>query len=231
MKRLAIIPARGGSKRIPHKNIKSFCGKPMMLHSAQAAQDAGVFSVIHISTDDEKIEAVATTHGFSPDFRRPDALSCDHTTMMEAIKFVVEEYEKLNVFFDTVALIYATSPLVSSDDLKDACLEFEKSDKKKAFLAVTPFPAPIEQAFRMKENSDLYPDDAVALSTRTQDLEHAYYDAGMFAIYTPEYIKTSVGGGDFSTFKGYIVPSFRVTDIDWPEDWVRAESLYRALQY
>ncbi len=231
MKRLAIIPARGGSKRIPHKNIKDFCGKPMMMHSAHAAQNSEIFSKIHISTDDKNIEEIAKSHGFAPDFLRPDSLSNDHASMLEAVKFVVKEYEQQDMFFDTVALIYATSPLVCSKDLKSACKEFEASDKQKAYLAVTVFPSPIEHAFRITEDKELYPDNAEALYTRTQDLQHAYYDAGMFAFYTPQYIKNSEGGGDFSQFKGYKVPSFRVTDIDWPEDWERAEALFKALNH
>jgi len=229
MKRLAIIPARGGSKRIPHKNIKDFCGKPMMVHSLEAAKQTGLFDTIHVSTDDAKIGEVAETYGFNTDFFRPEALSDDHATMMDAIKYVVEKYETLGTTFDTITLLYATSPLIDPSDLKKACANFEAGDMKKALLAVTSFPAPIEQAFRMKENADLYPDNAEALATRTQDLQHAFYDAGMFAIYSPEYIKAAKGGGDFCTFKGHEVPSFRVTDIDWPDDWARAEALYKAI--
>ena len=231
MKRLAIIPARGGSKRIPHKNLKDFCGKPMVAHPIQIAEASGLFHTIHVSTDSRDIANTAEEYGHAPDFSRPEELSNDHASMMEALKFVVEEYESRGESFDTIVLLYATSPLIDPDDLKTACQQFEAGDKEKAILAVSAFPAPIEQAFRMKENADLYPDDADALATRTQDLEHAYYDAGMFAIYSSDYIKKSSGGGDFLAFKGYEVPSFRVTDIDWPEDWKRAEALYRALDH
>ncbi len=202
----------------------------MIVHALEAAKHSELFEIIHVSTDDIAIEATAKTHGFAPDFLRPKALSDDHASMMDAIKFVVERYKSSGTVFDTVALLYATSPLIDPVDLKAACAKFEAGDKQKALLAVTPFPSPIEQAFRMRDNADLYPDNEEALAMRTQDLQHAYYDAGMFALYSPEYIKTVTGGGDFSTFTGYEVPSFRVTDIDWPDDWTRAEALYRAIK-
>ena len=230
MKRLAIIPARGGSKRIPNKNIKDFCGLPMIAHAITAAKQAAIFNTIHVSTDSQTIADTAKEYGHSPDFMRPDNLSDDHASMMESLKYVVEKYQEQGEHFDTIALIYATSPLIDPSDLTKACEEFEKSDGQKALLAVTAFPAPIEHAFRLDEkNKSLSPDNANALSMRTQDLKHAYYDAGMFAMYTPKYILNSTGGGDFNSFTGYEVPSYRVTDIDWPDDWNRAENLYKAL--
>ncbi|NCC20895.1 MAG: pseudaminic acid cytidylyltransferase [Alphaproteobacteria bacterium] len=229
MRRLCIIPARDGSKRIPHKNIKDFCGKPMIVHAIGAALTSGLFSRVHVSTDSETIADVSSDAGAKVDFMRPANLSGDHTTMMEVVRFVTEEYERRNEIFDTVVLIYATSPLIDPKDLKGACAEFEAGDKTKALLAVAPFPAPIEQAFRILDDGALVPDSAESLAMRTQDLKPAYYDAGMFAIYTPAYIAASSGAGDFMRFRGFPVPSYRVTDIDWPDDWERAEKLYRAV--
>lgn len=229
MERLAVIPARGGSKRIPNKNIKNFCGLPMIAHAIKIAQQTALFSTIHVSTDSPAIESAAAKYGYAPDFERPAELANDHASMMETVRYVVEEYERRGKTFDSVILLYATSPLTDPEDLQLACAAFEKSDRKKAFLAVSPFPAPIEHAFLLKENAELVPKDEKALMTRTQDLCHAYYDAGMFAIYSPDLIKNSSASGDFKLFKGYEVPSYRVTDIDWPEDWVRAQALYRAL--
>ena len=230
MKRLAVIPARGGSKRIPHKNVKDFCGQPMISHAIQIAEQSGMFDTIHVSTDDNEISSIAAKCGHAPGFVRPDELSDDHASMMEVIRYVVLEYEKTGKVFDTVALLYATSPLTDPKDVANACTAFEKSDQEKAFLAVTPYPAPIEHAFRIQKNDDLVPNDKNALAMRTQDLNHAYYDAGMFAVYTPDYIKNNTGSGDFLAFRGYKVPSERVIDIDWPEDWDKAEALYKALQ-
>lgn len=229
MKRLAVIPARGGSKRIPHKNIKNFCGSPMISHAIKIAQNSDLFDTIHVSTDDQAIADAAAQYGCKPDFERPDELADDHTSMMATIKYVVEEYERRGDKFDTVALLYATSPLTDPKDLQKACAFFEKSDKEKAVLAVTPYPAPIEHAFRIIDDQDLVPDNDEALATRTQDLKEAYYDAGMFAIYTADYIKNSNKAGNFFAFRGFVVPSYRVTDIDWPDDWNRAEHLFKAI--
>jgi CMP-N-acetylneuraminic acid synthetase len=114
--------------------------------------------------------------------------------------------------------------------LKKACAQFEDGNQDKALLAVTPFPAPIEQAFITNEdNDDLLPDDAKGFAARTQDLKQACYDAGMFCFYNSAYIQNSQGAGDFTLFRGYKVPSWRVTDIDWPEDWEHAEKMYKAL--
>jgi CMP-N-acetylneuraminic acid synthetase len=230
MKRLAIIPARSGSKRIPLKNIKLFCGEPMLSYPIRSAEKAEIFDIIHVSTDSVEIFDVAANYGRAPDFIRPGHLSGDHVSMMEATKYVVETYEAMGYQFDIVALLYATSPLMDASDLRNACITFEKSDRKKAILSVAPFPSPIEQGFRMAIDSDLYPVNVEALATRTQDLQQAYYDAGMFAIFSPEHIKLSVDAGDFSSFRGFRVSPTRVTDIDWPEDWDHAELLYRALQ-
>ena len=229
MKRLAVIPARSGSKRIPHKNIKGFCGRPMISYPIKAAVVANLFDTIHVSTESNKIADVASNHGCRPDFLRPHHLSGDHTSMMEVLKFVVEEYEKLGNQFDTVALLYATSPLMDPNDLQKACYEFEKGDREKALLAVAAFPSPIEQAFRMTEDLLLYPANDIALETRTQDLPHAYFDAGMFAFYSTGYVKNSTEAGNFFSFRGFKVPLSRVTDIDWPDDWNYAETLYKVL--
>ncbi len=230
MKRLVIIPAREGSKRIPHKNIKDFCGKPMVSHAIKACEKSGVFQTIHVSSDSHKVAAVAEQYGHKPAFLRPAGISGDHATMMEVIRYTVEELELGGEIFHTVALVYATSPLVSPDDLKRACDAFEKGDLGKPLLAVVPYPAPVEHAFRMeKDGAVLTPDNKDALAMRTQDLKPAYYDAGMFAFYTPAFIKKQKAGGDFTAFRGFAVPSYRVTDIDWPEDWQRAEMLFKAV--
>lgn len=230
MKRLCVIPAREGSKRIPRKNIKDFCGKPMIAHAIEAAKASGIFDVIHVSTDSDDIAKVAEELGHKPDFARPSDLAGDHTSMMEVIKHVVEEYKNQGTTFDTVTLIYATSPLVSPEDLNNACTKFEQGDGEKALLAVAPYPAPIEQAFIMNpdDSDDLTPDSAEGLATRTQDLKKSYYDAGMFCFYTSHYVLDKSGAGDFNSFRGFVVPSWRVTDIDWPDDWEHAERLYKA---
>ena len=229
MKRLAVIPAREGSKRIPHKNIKNFCGKPMIAHIMAAADDSGLFDTVHVSTDSEKVAAIAGEYGYHPGFLRPTVLADDHTPLMEALRYVVEEFERQGQVFDTVAILYATSPLTDPEDLKKACVQFENGDKDKALLSVTPYPAPVEKAFRMMMDGALVPNDEDAFKGRSQELPPAYHDAAMFCFYTPDFIKARDGAGDFTRFGGYVVPSYRVTDIDEPQDWDRAEALFRAV--
>jgi N-acylneuraminate cytidylyltransferase len=229
MKRLAIIPARAGSKRVPRKNIKDFCGKPMIAHMIKVAQDSDLFDVIHVSTDSDEVAKIAAKCGAKPDFPRPEKLADDHTPLMEVLKFTVAEYKKKKKNFDTVALLYATSPLADPAGLKKACRQFEDGDGSRALLSVTPYPAPIEKAFRMMMNGALVPDDADAFARRSQDLKPAYHDAAMFCFYTPDFIAGRKGAGDFRAFAGYAVPPQRVTDIDTPEDWARAEAMFRAL--
>ena len=229
MKRIAIIPARSGSKRIPNKNIRDFCGRPIISYPIQMAKTAGIFDVIHVSTDSLEIAKVAEQFGCKTDFLRPDYLSGDDVPMMACIKYVIDEYDKLGMCFDTAALLYATSPLMHHEDLKCACEQFEQTDGSRPILAVATFPTPVEHAFRMNARQELCPIRPDALSMRTQDLPRSYYDAGMFAIYSPEKIKASSNSGDFHDFSGYEVPISRVTDIDWPEDWVNAENMMRAI--
>lgn len=229
MKRLAIIPARSGSKRIPHKNIKDFCGHPMLSYPIKAAAKSKIFDVIHVSTDSEDIADIAGKYGYFPEFLRPENISDDHTSMMECLKHVVERYEDLGYKFDTVALLYATSPLMDAEDLRLACQKFEETDRQRAMLSVAAYPSPIEHAFRIDENLNLYPDKPEALAERTQDLPEAMYDAGMFAFYSSDHVNDSTGAGNFSGFKGFRVPITRVIDIDWPEDWAHAEALKKAL--
>ncbi len=229
MKRLAIIPARGGSKRIPHKNIKEFCGRPMIEHVLGVAKESGVFDTIHISTDNPEIRRVATDNGCPPDFPRPLHLADDYTSIMEVLKFTVESYAQRGKHFESITLLYATSPLMDVEDLKKASHVFEQGDQKRALLSVSPYPTPIEKAWVMDDANILSPKDPTAFSNRTQDLDSSYHDAGMFCIYTSSYIQDTTGAGNPLGFRGYSVPTHRVTDIDDPEDWVRAEALFKVL--
>ncbi|WP_346891629.1 acylneuraminate cytidylyltransferase family protein [uncultured Roseibium sp.] len=229
MKRLCVIPARAGSKRVPHKNVKDFFGKPMIAHAIDAAKASGIYDVIHVSTDSDAIARVAEDRGIKPDFGRPEELTGDFVTIMDLLRYVVGEYLARGQEFDTICLIYATSPLVDPEDLKKACADFEAGDPDKALLAVAPFPAPIDHAFTINDQKDLLPFNADGLSRRTQDLSAGYYDAGMFCFYSPDYILKSSGAGDYTKFRAYVVPSWRATDINWPEDWEHAAMMFRAM--
>ena len=117
MRRLAIIPARGGSKRIPNKNVRDFCGKPMLAHILSAARDSGLFETVHVSTENAAIASVAAEQGYPVDFMRPDNLADDYTAIMPVMKYVVDEYERRGRTFDQVWLLMACAPLIAASDL------------------------------------------------------------------------------------------------------------------
>lgn len=229
-KRLAILPARGGSKRIPRKNIKSFAGQPLISHTLQAVESSGVFDLIHVSTDDDEIFNIVSDAGFQPDFMRPVALADDFTPMFDVVKHAAAEYEKRGEHFETIAVIFPTAPLIDPEDLKKACAAFEKSDQSKAVMSVTKFPCPIEWAYRKEEHTHaLRPVNKGAFMTRSQDLEEAYYEAAMFIFFPSKLVlENSIEDLD-AHFIGYEVPPTRVTDIDTPEDWEFAEQLYKTI--
>lgn len=228
MKRLAIIPARGGSKRIPYKNIREFCGFPMISHPLSAARDSGLFSTIHVSTEDEKIREVATQFGFKPDFARPSNLADEHTPIMPVLRFTAEEYERRGQHFDEIWLIMACAPLIDARDLRNAAAMLDDSDGKQAVLAVSEYPAPVEWAFSRDVDASLRPFQEGMFAVRSQDLEPSYFDSGSFAAFPASRIFESSNDGSDRNFLGYVLPKGRVVDIDDEDDWHLAEIIYQA---
>lgn len=228
MSRLAVIPARGGSKRIPNKNIRSFCGKPMLSHVLSTARNSGLFKKIHVSTESENIREVAEQYGFAPDFPRPAELADDHSPIMPVLRDVTLEYQRRGEFFDEVWLLMACAPLIEAKDLCGAASFFQKNGGAKPLLAVSEFPAPIEWAFSRDENGMLTPIQAGMFAVRSQDLDKRYYDAGSFAVFPTSYVLSSEGAGSDSAFASYVLPKGTAIDIDDEEDWHFAEAIYRA---
>lgn len=226
--KIAVIPARGGSKRIPRKNVKRFCGKPMLAWSIEAAKASGLFDHIIVSTDDAEIAEVAKQWGAEVPFMRPAALSDDHTGTTEVIahatRWAVDQGWPVTV----VCCIYATAPFVQADDLKRGLEALECGDWQYA-IAVTDFVAPIFRAFQ--ENIDggiemFFPEH---FSTRSQDLPVALHDAGQFYWgYPSAWMK---GKRIFDRHSvPVIIPRWRVQDIDNQDDWMRAELIYQQLK-
>lgn len=228
-KRIAIIPARGGSKRIPKKNIRDFFGKPMIAHMLDAARKADIFDTIHVSTDNEEIAEIAEKLGFKPDFLRAPELADDYTPIFDVVRFVAKKYEEKESIYDTHCLLFPTAPLTNPDDLKRACEAFENGPQDKTLMSISEFPCPVEWAFRKDGNGILSPCVPGGFAKRSQDLEPAYFDAAMFVFASRDYVLNA----DFSKmdqdYRGFVVPPYRVTDIDTPEDWETAEKLYAAL--
>jgi pseudaminic acid cytidylyltransferase len=227
MKRLAIIPARGGSKRIPNKNIRDFCGQPMITHVLSAARASGLFTTVHVSTESESIRDVAAQFGFPPDFPRPAELADDHTPIMPVLRYAAQEYANRGVHFDEVWLLMACAPLIDAKDLSTAATLFQQAGSEQPLLAVSEYPAPIEWAFSRGENGALTPVQAGMFAVRSQDLEKRYFDAGSFAVFPASRVLESQGAGSDSGFIGYVLPKGKAIDIDDEQDWQLAEAVYR----
>ena len=218
---ICIIPARGGSKRIPGKNIKDFLGKPLIAYSIEAALNSKVFSEVIVSTDDEMIANVAREFGASVPFFRDASLSDDYATSTDVIKDAIK---RVNSSFSDVCCLYATAPLVTAEILKEAASEFKKDECKFLFSA-TAFDFPIQRAIKLDENarvSMFYPRFE---RTRSQDLEPAFHDAGAFYFGKKEaWLQCSAIFAPHS--KAYLLPRNLVCDIDTLEDFEFAKKLY-----
>ena len=218
---ICIIPARGGSKRIPGKNIKDFLGKPLIAYSIKAALNSKVFSEVIVSTDDEAIANVAREFGASVPFFRDANLSDDYATSTDVIKDVIR---RVNSSFSDVCCLYATAPLVTAEILKEAAGEFKKDECKFLFSA-TAFDFPIQRAIKLDESarvSMFYPQFE---KTRSQDLEPAFHDAGAFYFGKKEaWLECSAIFAPHS--KAYLLPRNLVCDIDTIEDFEFAKKLY-----
>jgi pseudaminic acid cytidylyltransferase len=223
---IAIIPARGGSKRIPRKNIKEFAGLPIISHSIKAALECGLFDKVIVSTDDEEIASVAQEFGADVPFMRPSNLSDDHTATIPVIAHAIQTLQN-DYVIDNVCCIYATAPFVRSSDLIDAYNALLTHNKQYAF-PVTTFPFPIQRGVKRDVEGNIEMFNPQHFATRSQDLEEAYHDVGQF--YWGRAAAWLEGKPIFSDAATTIVlPRHLVQDIDTPEDWIRAELMYKVL--
>ncbi|MEH6632290.1 MAG: acylneuraminate cytidylyltransferase family protein [Halopseudomonas aestusnigri] len=227
MRRLAIIPARGGSKRLPGKNIRSFCGKPMISYILETAEKSTLFDTIHVSTDCEEITRVVSDLGFPPDFPRPDKLADDHTPIMPVLKYVAEVYREKGQEFDQIWLLMACSPLVEPTDLVGAAKFSDIHNGEKAVISVAPYPVPVEWAFDLMDNGVLVPTQPGKFAIRSQDLGVKYYDTGSYVAFPSSHVFESCGAGSDTNFIGYVISKNKAVDIDDEEDWKLAEALFK----
>lgn len=226
--RLAVIPARGGSKRIPRKNIKLFSGKPMIAWSIEAALQSGCFDQVVVSTDDAEIAAVARQYGAQVPFMRPAALSDDHTGTTAVVAHAIDWFAAQGQMPEQVCCLYATAPFVSVDDLRRGLAVLTETGADYAF-SVTSYAFPIQRAIRITTAGRVEMFNPEHFNTRSQDLEEAYHDAGQF--YWGKASAWLHGNIIFSTASAPVMlPRYRVQDIDTPEDWLRAEWMFKALQ-
>ena len=226
MKKLAIITARGGSKRIPKKNIKEFLGKPIIAYSIEAALQSGVFDDVMVSTDDEEIAKIAVEYGASVPFFRSSETSNDFSTTNDVLLEVLQEYEKRGESFDVACCIYPTAPFVTAEKLLSATEKLLASDAD-VLIPVVAFSYPPKRGLLIREGKLIfeYPE---YLDKRSQDIEPSYHDAGQFYLFrVPNFKKNRrlmVGN-----ILPLVVSEMEVQDIDQITDWEIAEIKYRLL--
>lgn len=225
--KLAIIPARGGSKRIPRKNIKPFAGKPMIAYAIEAALASGLFDRVIVTTDDDDIAAISASCGAELPFRRPAELADDHTPTVPVIQHAIEACNRLGWGVTRACCIYPGVPFLRATDLAVALELLEAHGGNGYAFPVAPFPSPIQRALRRSGDGKVAPFDPRHVSTRTQDLELAYFDAGQF--YWGRVEAWLAGLNIHANGRAIVLPEWRVVDIDTPADWDRAEALYRVL--
>jgi pseudaminic acid cytidylyltransferase len=225
--KIAVIPARGGSKRIPDKNIRDFCGKPMLHYPIEAARRSGGFDRIIVSTDSERIADVARKAGAEVPFMRPAHLADDMTPTVPVIQHAIEWMQRTQAEPTHVCCIYATAPFLSPDDLR-AGFEAMVSAGAAYAIGVTKYSFPIQRALRVTPKGRIAMFQPEHFSTRSQDLEPAFHDAGQFYWGTARAWMDGVSDYSGESVPVFI-PSHRVQDIDDNDDWLRAELMYRAL--
>jgi pseudaminic acid cytidylyltransferase len=225
--RIAVLPARGGSKRIPRKNVRPFCGRPMIAWPIATARESGLFDHIIVSTDDADIAEVARQSGAEVPFMRPPELADDHAGTIPVIAHAVGWARDAGWPVAAACCIYPTAPLVSPDDLAEG-LRLLDAHTHDFVLTATDYASPIFRAFRQTNDGGLEMFFPEHFESRSQDLPRALHDAAQFYWGRPDAwlsAKTLFG----PRFRALLIPRWRVQDIDTPEDWVRAEALFRSL--
>ena len=226
--KLCVIPARGGSKRIPRKNIREFCGKPMIAWSIEAARASDCFDQIIVSTDNKEIADVSKKWGAEVPFMRPAELADDFAGTTPVVAHAVRWHQDYSQELKLVCCLYATAPFVEPADIQLGLELLEQSDSDRFVFTATAYASPIQRALRLDpasgESQMWQPEQ---FSKRSQDLEPAYHDAGQFYWGRPEAWLQSENL--FEGGKPLILPRWRVQDIDLEEDWARAELMRKAL--
>lgn len=223
--KIAVIPARGGSKRIARKNIRPFVGKPMLAWAIDAARKSGQFSHVIVSTDDEEIAAVARAHGAETPFMRPAALADDHTPTVPVIAHAVDSCRQAGLNVEYACCIYPGTPFLQAADL-EAAFALLRERQAEFVYPVTEYSHPIQRAMRRTPAGQMQFIDPGSELSRTQDLEKTYHDCGQF--YWGRASAWLEGKKMHTAGLGMPIPSWRVVDIDSEDDWRRAELMFKA---
>ena len=229
MDKLCVIPARGGSKRIPKKNIRLFSGKPIIAWSILSAIESSCFSNVVVSTDDPDIASVARAYGAEVPFMRPASLSNDFAGTRQVIEHAIDWFFQAGKTFESVCCLYATSPFTLPSDLCEGLSRLEHASPNKFVFPVTTYVYPILRSLKLDNLGYSNVIDSLSSASRSQDLPEFYHDAGQFY-----WAKSSTWCRSLSILdNGFplIIPRWRVQDIDSEEDWIRAELMYDAFKY
>lgn len=226
MRKIAVITARGGSKRIPRKNIKEFCGKPILAYSIEAALNSGLFDTVMVSTDDEEIAEIAKKYGAEVPFYRSEKTSGDFATTNDVLLEVIEEYEKRGAFFDILCCIYPTAPFITGNKLVEGMKLLEESNAD-TLIPVVDFSYPPQRAMHIVDGNlePVYPEN---LDARSQDLEKHYHDVGQFYFTKVEQYKKT-GKLMLGKIVPMVISELEVQDIDNQIDWQLAELKYKLM--
>lgn len=228
MAKIAIIPARGGSKRIPRKNIKEFYGKPIIAYSIEAALNSNMFDEVMVSTDDEEIASIAKKYGASLPFMRSEATSHDMAMTAPVLEEVLSEYKKIGKEFDYLCCIYSTAPFITSEKIKGTFDLLIKENADSAFPMVKYGSPPIQKSFKMVDGKMYWRWPELA-DVRSQDIEDSYQDTGQFYwLRASSFLEQKTMY--MKHMSGYIIPTIEHCDIDNPEDWETAEMLYKLVE-
>jgi pseudaminic acid cytidylyltransferase len=226
---ICIIPARGGSKRIPRKNIKLFMGKPIIAYSIEAALESDCFDHVIVSTDNQEIADIANNFGATTPFLRPAQLANDYTGTLAVINHTIEWLRKNLEQPEYICTLYATAPFVQAKTLCDSFDKLKQDPSKSFCFGVTEFTFPIQRAISISKQGKIEMFQPEYFESRSQDLEKAYHDAGQFYWGKTECFQSEVRMFSEHSIP-FILPSYQVQDIDTPSDWIKAEALYQAMQ-
>jgi pseudaminic acid cytidylyltransferase len=226
---ICVIPARGGSKRIPRKNIKKFNGIPIIVYSIRAAIESDCFDKVIVSTDDEEIARISKSYGAEVPFIRPEEFSDDYISTIPVVKHAIEWLEaNININIKYVCCLYATAPFIKSKIISNSFNKLKELEASYC-ISVTSFPFPIQRAIKITSKNRLDMFNPEYFNTRSQDLDEAFHDAGQFYWGKSKAFKKELPFfSEVST--PFLLPRFLVQDIDTIEDWIRAEGMYLALQ-
>ncbi|HCP01010.1 MAG: pseudaminic acid cytidylyltransferase [Alphaproteobacteria bacterium] len=228
-RRLAIIPARSGSSRIPDKNVTDFCGRPMLAYPLAAARTSNLYDEIHVSTDSPHYADVAAAEGCPVAFMRNPDLASNDTSIPTVLRWVVSEYAARGEVFEEVCMIMATAPLLEDTDLIGGHRALNEADGAYPVLALAGFPAPVERGLIIENDSVARFAQPNLRFKHSQDCPPQYFDAGAFAVFTAVHLQDETVRV-YTDYTPYILERHKVTDINEPEDLAMAEVLYLGLQ-